>query len=135
MATKEAHAIEKREAQAPTMTERLSERKVYMPRTDIYETDSSLVVLADMPGVDERSVDVTLDQNILTISGKVEYAPPAGHHSAYSEYEVGDYERTFELSDEVDREGITASVKNGVLKLTLPKSGRAQTKKIAVKGE
>jgi len=135
MATKEAQVLEKREAQAPAALERMSERSVYMPRADIIETPSSVVVLVDMPGVDAKSVDITLEKDVLSITGWVEAQPPAGYHLAFAEYEVGDYQRTFTLSDEVDCEGISAVVKNGVLRLTLPKAKVALAKRIAVKAE
>lgn len=127
--------VEKREAQMPAGAERISPRRVFMPRADIFESGESVVVLADMPGVDEKSLDITLEKNVLTISGRVEPMLPKGYNLAYAEYEIGDYQRVFTLSDEVDREGITAVVKNGVLKLTLPKAAIAKTRKIAVKAE
>ncbi|HYG73418.1 MAG TPA: Hsp20/alpha crystallin family protein [Planctomycetota bacterium] len=131
MAT-ETRAMDKREAQQPQGVERTMTRKVFMPRADIYESGESLVILLDMPGVDEKSVDVTLEKDILTITGTVQPHIPEGHTLAYSEYEIGDYRRAFTISD-VDRENITAVVKNGVLRLTLPKSAQARTRKIEVK--
>jgi len=116
-------------------TERMPQRKVFMPRADVVETKDSVVVLADMPGVDEKSLDITLEKNVLTIFGSVEAQWPKGHTPEYVEYDIGDYRRAFTLSDEVDREGIQASVKNGVLRLTLPKAGPAKAKKITVKAE
>ncbi|HLX64030.1 MAG TPA: Hsp20/alpha crystallin family protein [Planctomycetota bacterium] len=108
-------------------------RKVFMPRADIFETAENFVIIADMPGVDEKSVDITLEKNVLTIHGKVESLAPEGYEAAYKEYEEGDYERAFTLTDAVDREGIQALVKNGVLRLTLPKAGPAKARKIEVK--
>lgn len=113
--------------------ERTRSRKAYVPRADIFETDNEIIVLADMPGVDENSVDITLEKNVLSINGLVEPAPPYNYSLAYAEYEVGDYFRRFTLSDEVDQENIQATVKNGVLRLHLPKAGPAQARKIAVK--
>jgi HSP20 family protein len=110
-------------------------RPVFVPRTDIYETKDSIVVIADMPGCDEQSVDITLEKNRLTINGLVEPRFEEGYSLTYNEYSVGDYRRVFTLSDEVDRDNISASVKNGVLKLVLPKSQKAQAKKISVRGE
>lgn len=110
-------------------------RPVYLPRTDIYETKDSIVVIADMPGCDDQSVDITLEKNRLVINGLVEPTIEEGYSLTYNEYSVGDYRRVFTLSDEVDKENITASVKNGVLKLVLPKSAKTQAKKILVRGE
>lgn len=111
----------------------VADRKVYMPRTDIYETNDAVVLVADMPGVDENAVDITLEKSVLTIKGKTNSAPPEGYKTAYVEYADGDYERAFTLSDEVSREGILAVVKNGVLRLTLPKAGPTKSHKIEVK--
>lgn len=120
--------------QAPK-TERIAERKVFMPRADVYETAESVIVEADMPGVDEKSLDITLENDVLTIRGKVEATEFPGHTAAYTEYETGDYERAFTLSQEIDRERIDASIRNGVLRLALPKATQARAHKIAVKAQ
>jgi HSP20 family molecular chaperone IbpA len=114
-------------------TERTRARKAYVPRADIFETGNEIIVVADMPGVDENSVDITLEKNVLSINGLVEPAQFDSHSLAYAEYEVGDYFRRFTLSDEVDQDNIQATVNNGVLHLHLPKAGPAQARKIAVK--
>ena len=113
--------------------ERTRARKAYVPRADIFETNDGIVVVADMPGVDENSVDITLEKNVLSINGFVEWAQPENYSLAYAEYEVGDYFRRFTLSDEVDQDNIQATVKNGVLRLHLPKAGPALARKISVK--
>jgi HSP20 family molecular chaperone IbpA len=128
--------MQKQEAQAPQGAEFTRARRVFMPRADIYEIPEAIVLVADMPGVDEKGVDITLEKNVLTISGHVEPEKVAENaRLAYEEYEVGDYQRVFTLSDEVDREHIEAALKNGVLRVTLPKAGAAKTKKISVKVE
>jgi len=109
--------------------------RAFVPRADIYETAETIVLLADMPGVDEKSVDITLEKNVLTIDAAVEPEVPQGYRLAYAEYTTGNYHRVFTLSDEIDREGIEAAVKNGVLKLTLPKSQKAKARKISVRPE
>lgn len=113
--------------------ERTHARKAYVPRADIFETPEAIVVVADMPGVDENSVDITLEKNVLSLTGFVEPVQPDSYSLAYAEYEVGDYFRRFSLSGEVDQDNIQAAVKNGVLRLHLPKAGPAQARKIAVK--
>ena len=130
MADKE---MQKREASSPVETERTKSVKVFIPLVDICETKDAIVLLADMPGVDERSVDITLEKNVLTLSGKVEPAAHGGYRAAYTEYEAGYYESAFTLSDEIDRDGIEASVKDGVLKLILPKAEPVRLRKISVK--
>jgi HSP20 family molecular chaperone IbpA len=86
-----------------------------------------------MPGVDESSLDITLENNELTINGYVEPMQPEDYSLTYAEYREGDYVRSFRLSDEIDREGIEATLKNGVLCLNLPKVKEARTRKIEVK--
>ncbi len=127
----EMERTEKQELEARNGAERTRTSRLYMPRVDIFEQDDETVLVADMPGVDEQSVDITLEKNILTIKG---YAadPMPGYGLAYSEYGIGDYERTFALSDEVDRNQIQASMKDGVLRLILPKAEEARTRKIEV---
>lgn len=111
------------------------DRKVFQPRADVYETADTIVVLADMPGVDEHSIDITIEKNVLTIHGYTTSQAPEGLRLVYRECPDGDFRRVFLLSEEVDREGIKASVKNGVLKLVLPKSPIAKARKITVKAE
>jgi len=135
MADTAAKEVLKKEAETPAGMERTRSTKVYTPAVDIIERKDDIVVIADMPGVDEQSVDITLDKNVLTIYGTVEPEIPEHHRLAFAEYGVGDYQRVFTLTDEIDREKIQASVKNGVLKLVLPKAETAKTRKIAVKAE
>lgn len=125
--------IQKQEAREMDAPERTRTRRVYIPRVDIYETADSVVLMADMPGVSQDQVDITLEKNVLTIVGYVEATERDGYSLSYSEYSEGDYERTFALSDEVDRNRIEATMKDGVLKLTLPKAEEVKTRKIAVR--
>jgi HSP20 family molecular chaperone IbpA len=113
-------------------TERIRNVKTFVPRVDIYETKDALFLIADMPGIDEQTVDVELEKNILTISGRVENGKVKDYRLVFSEYEVGDYERTFTLSDEIDRDKIKANVKHGVLRLELPKAEKVKPKKIKI---
>lgn len=110
-------------------------KRVFAPPADIFETQDSIVVLADMPGVHENSIDVTLEKNVLTIQGFTAPRTEDGLRLVYCECPEGNYRRVFVLSEEVDRDGIQASVKNGVLKLLLPKSQKTRARKIAVKAE
>jgi HSP20 family molecular chaperone IbpA len=128
----EVQDVEKQEVFDPT-AERTRDRPAFVPRADIYETGDVIVVVADMPGIDENSVDVTLENNVLTIAGYVEPEVPEGFDLAFAEYQVGDYQRAFTLSDEIDRDGIEATVKDGVLRLSLPKITEARKRKIAIR--
>jgi HSP20 family protein len=131
--SEENKEIQKKEAPTPEKAERTRQRRVYNPSVDIIEKQNETVVIADMPGTDETSVDITLEKNLLDIYGKVDPEIPENMRLAVSEYGIGDYHRTFTLSDEIDREKIQASVKNGVLRLVLPKAERAKTRKIEVR--
>lgn len=125
--------LQKQEARDVSRAERTRTRRVFTPKVDIYETGEAVIMLADMPGVNEEDVDITLEKNILTINGYVSGVEREGYGLAYREYGEGDYERTFALSDEVDRNRIEASMSDGVLKLTLPKAEEMKTRKITVK--
>jgi len=127
--------IQKKEAETPETGERTRACRIYSPYVDILERLENIVVIADMPGVDEKSVDITLEKNVLTIYGRVDADTPINHRLSLSEYGIGDYQRAFTLSDEVDREKIQATVKNGVLKLVMPKAESAKTRKIPIKAE
>ncbi len=108
------------------------QRPTYRPAVDIIDTPQDVVLVADLPGVDETHLDVTLDKNVLTIRGTV--SPPSfeGFSPVRSEYGVGDFERVFTVSDDVDRDGIEATVKDGVLQLKLPKTAQSARRKINV---
>lgn len=126
--------LEKREARLPEGVERTKAGREFLPRADIYETENEVVVQADMPGVSGDQVDITLERNVLTLRGRAETVVPAGHELAYAEYEIGDFARSFRLSEQVDRDGIEARMSHGVLTLTLPKAG-PERRRIAVKAE
>ena len=131
-----AIAERKKEQIANTQTgEPLRNKRVFAPLADIYETKDKLFVLADMPGVDNQSFDITLEKNVLTIQGFTSPQKEVGLRLVHSECPEGNYRRVFLLSEEVDREGIEATVKNGVLKLILPKSAKSLARKITVKSE
>jgi HSP20 family molecular chaperone IbpA len=125
----------KEQAQTPTQTKRTKNTKVYIPKVDIYENKEKIFLIADMPGVDDKSADVMLEKNILTISGTVEPSRYPGYSMGYAEYDLGDYQRAFTISDEIDRDNIEAKMKNGVLRITLHKAERSKTKKIAISAE
>ncbi|MBF0457576.1 MAG: Hsp20/alpha crystallin family protein [Nitrospirae bacterium] len=128
-----ADTLEKKEAEVTEGVEHTRAVKVYTPAVDIVEKAKEILVTADMPGVDDKSIDITLEKNVLTIYGKVDVDVPEKYRASYVEYGIGDYRRSFTLSNEIDREHIEATVKNGVLRLVLPKAEAAKTKKIEVR--
>ena len=108
-------------------------RQVYSPRSDVYETGDAVVVVSEMPGAKESDIAITLEKNVLILSGTAGDQTPEGYRRRYSEYTPGDFERRFALPQDVDRDSIDASVKNGLLTLTLPKAKEAQPRRIEVR--
>jgi HSP20 family molecular chaperone IbpA len=118
-----------------TTTDRLqksSTRRVFSPRTDILENGDHYLIIADIPGADQDSISITLEKNVLVIDAKTTNQYPEGYTLVLSEYGMGDYTRRFVLTDQIDVEHIEANVKNGVLRLVLPKAGPAKAHTIKV---
>jgi len=105
---------------------------VFIPAVDILENANELIVLADMPGVESKNVDIDLRDNQLTITGKVDAAEGEKEVSLYKEFNWGDYFRQFTLSDVIDQGKITAKMEDGILRLTLPKVEKVKPQKIKV---
>ena len=101
------------------------------PPVDIFETDEALTVVVDLPGVAMDSVDIRVEDGILTIRGRANYNPAA--ELLRQEFSLQGYFRQFQLSDEVDQDRISAESKNGVLTITLPKAEKSKPKQIKVK--
>lgn len=106
--------------------------RTYVPDVDIYETRDSLWLWADMPGVDENSLEVRVADGVLSLEGRVALQEYDSLSPVYTEYNIGNYARRFTLSNEIDLERIKARMANGVLELELPKAERAKPKQIAV---
>jgi HSP20 family molecular chaperone IbpA len=113
--------------------ERMRDCPCFIPRADIFENEEGYIVILDMPGIDEASLEITLEKQILNINGRTQIEAPEGYSLALSEYRVGDYERSFRLTDSIARDQIEAVYANGVLRLSLPKAEEAKPRKIAVK--
>ena len=109
------------------------EAPVFIPPTDIFETKDAVITLLDVPGADPDSLSVTLEKRGLTVSAQAKSQVPSGYAPVMLEYREGSYERAFVLPDPVDGDRIAALFKDGVLRLTLPKAGPSEAKKIPVK--
>ena len=130
-----ANEVTQSSENSPTeMPETTHGGRIYRPLTDIVETAEGVSLMLEMPGVALDNVDITLEKRVLTIRGQVRSTQSDKLRLAYAEYGEGDYERSFTLSEDFDPEKIDASMRNGVLTITLPRSEAAQPKKIAVKG-
>jgi HSP20 family protein len=104
----------------------------FQPAVDIFETKDELVLVADMPGVPSDGVDIDVEGDQLTIEGRVRTEDYEGLKPLYVEYGVGGYYRRFTLGESIDRNGIKAQLKNGVLVLKLPKAAAARPRRINV---
>lgn len=107
---------------------------VMVPRVDIRENAEGFTVVADMPGVDEKSIEATVQNRVLTIEGWARGDKPAGQELLGQEFGCGRYRRDFTLSDAVDPDRIQARVKNGVLTVAIPKKEEVKARKIPVTG-
>jgi HSP20 family protein len=114
--------------------EQLAEQRLSStPPIDIHEGPDGLILEADLPGATDRNLHVQLEDNVLSLYARIDSPAPEGARVLHEEYRLGDWERSFILSDEVDREGITADLRNGVLRLFLPKAERARARRIEIK--
>ena len=122
--------VEKKELE--TAQEQTVPGKFYVPYTDIHETGEALVVTMEMPGVEKKNVEVGLEKNVLSVEGRVDFAPYEDFEPLYTEYNVGHFRRSFTISSEIDREKIAAAIDDGVLTLHLPKAAEQVARTIAV---
>jgi len=104
----------------------------FTPNVDIFETEKEIILLADVPGVKPDYLKIDLKDNILTLTGEVKQESIHNAEEVLTEYQVGGYFRQFTLADMINQEKIVAEVRNGVLRLTLPKVEKAQPRKIMV---
>jgi HSP20 family protein len=115
-------------AQQATDTGRIKAR----PRTDVFETNEALILVADVPGADQDSVELALAGDELTLRARCVVTPPEGWQPAGSEFELPDYERSFLLAADIDREALSATLQNGRLRVVLKKR-QPRTSKIEVR--
>ncbi|NQU14937.1 MAG: Hsp20/alpha crystallin family protein [Desulfobacteraceae bacterium] len=134
MTNTESKALEAREkAEVTTPAEDTRPGLTFTPPVDIFETDEGLTLLADLPGVKAEDLMIDLREGVMSLSGDVQ--PPEGPDEVdvLREYQTGKYHRKFNLSDVIDQSKIEAELKDGVLRLNLPKIETAAPRKIAVK--
>jgi HSP20 family protein len=107
--------------------------RTWMPPADIHETENELVVIADLPGVDSKSIDVRVENNVLTLTGERKLQETAENVNVHRlERMYGAFARSFTLSTAVNTERIQANYKDGVLRITLPKAEQAKPKRINI---
>jgi HSP20 family molecular chaperone IbpA len=127
---KDLTVAEKREIE--TKKEHTTPLKRYLPATDIVETEKELLLYMDMPGVDKEKVSIKLEKGVLQVEGLIDSEPYSKLKPLYTEYNVGNYSRQFELSNKIDQANIEASMKDGVLSLVLPKVAEMQPRTIQI---
>jgi HSP20 family molecular chaperone IbpA len=115
-----------------TKEEKTVPARYFVPTTDIYETDESLTVVMEMPGVDKEDIAVKLENDVLSVQGQIDFSKYQEMEPVYTEYNVGHYARSFTLSDRIDQNEISAQLDNGVLTLTLKKVKQALPRRIEV---
>ncbi len=108
--------------------------RVFRPDVDILENADGFVVYADLPGVDDKTVDVRLEKGTLTLDAQLATFPAEGWSPLHTEYRLGSYHREFKVSEGIDSENVSAKMHNGVLELVLPKSAERRPRSIPVQG-
>lgn len=134
MADKETKALQAREkSQLTTPTEQTRPGPTFTPAVDIFETEREITLLADIPGVKAKDLNIDLRENVLTLTGEVASPESPDELDVLREYRTGKYFREFSLSEVIDQPKIEAQLKDGVLRLRLPKVEAATPRKISVK--
>jgi HSP20 family molecular chaperone IbpA len=130
MAQQELRVQQKREVEKKQ--ESTVPARTYLPVTDIFETEQALTVVMEMPGVDKENVEVTVQNDVLSVAGRIDFGKYEGLQPVYTEYNVGPYARSFQLSSKIDQGKISADLNDGVMTLVLPKAEEAKPRKIKV---
>ena len=128
--SQELQVQQKREVEKKT--EGTIPARVFVPVTDIFETPEALTVVLEMPGVDRNSIEANVENDIVTIEGRIDFTKYEGMQPVYTEYNVGHYARSFQISNKIDQGKISAEMKDGVVTLVLPKPEQAKARRIKV---
>lgn len=133
MTTNDSTELKVKEKQEVTASaEQTRQGAVFSPNVDIFETDQQITLMADLPGVTADHLTIDLRDSILTLSGEVAPFETREENALLTEYETGRYYRQFTLSEVIDQNRIDARIKDGVLRLTLPKVEKAAPRTIKV---
>ncbi len=136
MTEREAKALQAKEkAELTGPMEQTRSGVVFTPDVDIFETDKDITLLADMPGVRADDLTIDLRENVLTLDGAVNAPEAKDEIDVFKEYRTGKYYRQFNLSEIIDQAKIHAELKDGVLRLMLPKVEAAKPRQITVRSE
>ena len=121
------------EKQEQEKAEKTELGRYFVPQTDIHESANALTIDMDMPGVRKENVDIRVEKDVLTITGSIDSSTYDALTPIYTEYNVGNYTRSFTLSSKIDQGAISARMEDGVLKLHLPKIKEAGARRIDIK--
>jgi len=113
-------------------TEGTTPGRVFVPVTDIFETPETLTVVLEMPGVDRETIEASVENDVVTIEGRIDFTKYEGMQPVYTEYNVGHFARSFEISNKIDQSKISALMKDGLVTIVLPKAEQAKARKIQV---
>jgi HSP20 family molecular chaperone IbpA len=130
MNQQEMQTQQKREVEG--RQESTSAARSFVPLTDIFEDDHSLIVVMEVPGIHRDNLSVRVENDTLTLEARLDYSKYQGLKPVYTEYNVGNYVRSFELSGKIDQDAIRAELKDGVMILTLPKAESAKPRRIPI---
>ncbi len=126
--------VRRDERQTPARQEqRGREARTMVPRVDVLEDETGITLLADLPGVSRESLELHVEGESLTIEGAVTAATPEAMEATYAEVRVPRFRRSFTLSRELDGGRIEAQLRDGVLRLRIPKQEHAQPRRVSIK--
>jgi HSP20 family protein len=128
--SQELQVQQKREVEKKT--EGTTPGRAFVPVTDIFETPEALTVVLEMPGVDRNSIEASVEDDVVTIVGRIDFSKYEGMQPVYTEYNVGHFARSFEISNKIDQSKIGALMNDGVVAIVLPKAEQAKPRKIQV---
>ncbi len=133
MANEKTHEIQKTEGGTQVEVEQTKSGPVYVPAVDIFEDNSAITLVADMPGVSPNDLRIDLHEGVLTLTGQSNATPGEAEIDVFREYRPGQFCRQFSLSDRIDQDKIEAGMTDGVLRLVLPKAEAQKPRQIKVK--
>ncbi len=123
------------ESNVASIAEAAHSEAALMPPVDVFEDAGGITLYADLPGVPKDKLVLQVESDTLTIEGEVLLDTPAGMEASHAEVSLPRYRRVFTLSKELDSEKVSAELKNGVLRLRIPKAEHAQPRRIEVRVE
>jgi HSP20 family protein len=132
MASSQALEVQQKKELA-SKEEKTVPARYFVPATDIHETDESLTVVMEVPGVEKDDISVKIENDVLRVEGQIDFSKYQEMEPVYTEYNVGHYARAFTLSERIDQNEISAELDNGVLTLTLKKVKQALPRRIEVR--